>query len=239
MNERTWRQQRQSVNDYIAFAIKRDTERSHDFAILLAGMKETDPESGPASRVENAQAKDRQWWLKLKRKLNGNEKRFANALIAPKVVEGLKTPVLRDGTWEAAGMKKGTVEKIHAVLEEWSNDTDQPFNVCVARRGVIFFHRAYGSRNGKPITTDTKHVVFSITKALSGSLLMMFVDQGFIRLDEAFAEEARVPRVGGLQRLTERKAQRPAEDAPQRQVSCEHILLRQRGVHYAAGQRAP
>ena len=81
-------------------------------------------------------------------------------------------------------MKPDTAEKIDAVLAEWVANSDQPFNACVARDGVVFFHKAYGSRNGLPVTTETRHVVFSITKALSGSLLMMFVDQGVISLDD-------------------------------------------------------
>ena len=47
-----------------------------------------------------------------------------------------------------------------------------------------FLNRAYGSRDGEPITTETRHGVASITKALSGALLMMFVDRGVISLDD-------------------------------------------------------
>jgi len=184
IEEGTWRNQRKIVSDYITSAIGRDIQRSGDFAVLLAGMDEMSPEGGPVSQLENAVTKDRQWWLKLKRKINGNEERFGEKIVAPVVVDGLNAPVLREGTEEEAGMKPGTVEKIHAVLDEWVNDSGVPFNVCVARRGVVFFNRAYGSRDGEPITTDTRHVVFSITKALSGSLLMMFIDQGVISLDD-------------------------------------------------------
>jgi CubicO group peptidase (beta-lactamase class C family) len=184
VDERTWRNQRRSVNDYVGFAIGRDIRRSHDFAVLLAGMDEMNPQQGPVSQLESAVTKDRQWWLTLKRKLNGNAKRFAKEIVAPMAVDGLDAPVLREGTEEEAGMKPGTVERIHAVLDEWVDNSDQPFNVCVARRGVVFFNRAYGSRNGEPITTDTRHVVFSISKALSGSLLMTFIDRGVISLDD-------------------------------------------------------
>jgi CubicO group peptidase (beta-lactamase class C family) len=184
VDELTWLNQRLSVNDYVGFAIGRDIRRSHDFAVLLAGMDEMNPQQGPVSQLESAVTKDRQWWLTLKRKLNGNAKRFAKEIVAPMAVDGLDAPVLREGTEEEAGMKPGTVERIHAVLDEWVDNSDQPFNVCVARRGVVFFNRAYGSRNGEPITTDTRHVVFSISKALSGSLLMTFIDRGVISLDD-------------------------------------------------------
>ena len=81
-------------------------------------------------------------------------------------------------------MKPRTVEKINGILEEWANDSDQPFNVCIARRSIVFFNQGYGFRNGQPITADTKHLVFAITKALSGCLLMMFIDRGIISLDD-------------------------------------------------------
>jgi CubicO group peptidase (beta-lactamase class C family) len=176
--------QRRLVNDYVSSAISRDIQRSHDFAILLAGLDDIGPGSGPASQVESALTRDRQWWLQLKRKLNGNDQRFAKDIVAPRTVDGLDARVLRQGTCEQAGMKPDTEEKIDAVLTEWAANSDQPFNACAARDGVVFFHKAYGSRNGAPITTETRHIVFSITKALSGSLLMMFVDQGVLSLND-------------------------------------------------------
>ena len=182
--ERTWHNQRESVNDYLASAVQRDVERSHDLAVLLAGLNEMSPKQGSVSQLESALTVDRQWWLTLKRKLNGNAERFAHDMPTPTAVDGVAAPVLRVGTEEEAGMKAGTVEKIHAVLEEWVNNSDQPFNVCVARHGVVFFSRAYGSRNGAPVTTETKHIVYSITKALSGSLLMMFVDRDIVQLND-------------------------------------------------------
>ncbi|MHC4311202.1 MAG: serine hydrolase domain-containing protein [Planctomycetota bacterium] len=183
VDDGVWHNQRQLVNDYIANAVGRDINRSHDFAVLLAGMNEISLQDGPASQLTNVLTKDRQWWLPLKRKLNGNKERFAKEIVTPVTVEGLDAPVLRKGSEKEAGMKKGTIEKIDAVLTEWVNNSDQPFNACVARKGVVFFNQAYGVRDGEPVTTETRHVVFSITKALSGSLLMMFVDRGVIHLD--------------------------------------------------------
>ena len=165
-------------------AIERDIQRSHDFAILLAGTCEMSPQQKDVSQLKSATTKDRQWWLRLKRKLNGNAKRFDKLTPAPLSINGLNAPVLREGTEEEAGMKPRTVKKIDGILEEWANDSDQPFNVCIARRSVVFLNQGYGFRNGQPITADTKHLVFSITKALSGCLLMMFIDRGIISLND-------------------------------------------------------
>ena len=182
--QQTWKNQQAIVNDYLAFAIGRDIQRSHDFAVLLAGLEELGPSAQPATRVEAAVTKDRQWWLKLKRKLNGNERKYVAPFVAPEIVQGLDARELRVGTEAEAGMKTGTVANVDAVLAEWAENSDQPFNACVARHGVLFFDKAYGERDGQPITTDEKHIVFSISKALSGSLLMMFVDQGLVSLDD-------------------------------------------------------
>ena len=186
--ERAWHSQSQFVNDVIGNALARDMERSHDFAILLSALDETRPEDDPVTQLNSALTKDRQWWLKLKRELNGNARRFSDSLSGPVEVEGLNARVLRKGSEKEAGMKPGTVKKIDAVLEEWVANSDQPFNATVARNGVVFFNRGYGERDGKRVTPDTKHVVYSISKALSGSLLMTFVENGVVSLDMPIGE---------------------------------------------------
>jgi CubicO group peptidase (beta-lactamase class C family) len=180
----TWQHQRQSVNQYIGIAIGRDVQRSHDFAVLLAGLNEIRPEQAAVSQLESAVTRDRQWWLELKRKLNGNVERFTKPRLTPVVVDGLNAPVLRRGTEKEAGMKAGSADRIHDVLLEWVSNSDEPFNVCIARNAVVFLDRGYGERDGQPVSSDTRHLVFSITKALSGCLLMMFVDRGIIKLED-------------------------------------------------------
>ena len=120
----TLSRQHRMVNDYLAFAIRRDIDRSHDFAILLAGLDDIGPENGPVSQVESALTKDRQWWLQLKRKLNGNDQRFTKEIVAPTFIDGLDARVLHQGTCRQAGMKPDTAEKIDAVLAEWAADSE-------------------------------------------------------------------------------------------------------------------
>jgi CubicO group peptidase (beta-lactamase class C family) len=151
---------------------------------LLAGLAETRPGSGPARLAEDVFARDRQWWVGLKRKLYGTDRQFSKPFTCPRPINGTPAPVLREGTPAEAGMKPDTAERIEAVCRAWEADTDQAFAVCVARRGVIFFHKAYGQRDGKPMTLDTKSWMASITKLLSGTLMMMVVDQGLVDLDD-------------------------------------------------------
>jgi len=56
--------------------------------------------------------------------------------------------------------------------------------VCLARRGVVFLHQAYGRRGQEPMTTETGSWMASITKILAGSLVMMLVDEGRVSLDQ-------------------------------------------------------
>ena len=152
-------------------------------ARLLAGLSQ-DRGAGPVHKYDDAFALERQWWVGLKRKLYGWDRQFPKPVVAPYPKEGEPAPVVRTGTPAEAGMKDDAAEKIDAVLTKWGNDDDQAFAVCVVRRGVIVLHKAYGTRDGKPMTTDTKSWMASITKTMSASLMLMLVDQGLVSLDD-------------------------------------------------------
>jgi len=157
---------------------------------LFAGLAEIKP--GDTSVMahdnffthSNVQVRNNAWWLPLKRKLYGSDQQFTTPIQSPVKFDGTPAPVLRTGTLTEAGMKPGTPEKLDALLKQWAADSDEGFNVCVARNGVIVLHAAYGTRDGKPFTTETKSWLASITKAISGTAMMMAVDQGLISLDD-------------------------------------------------------
>jgi CubicO group peptidase (beta-lactamase class C family) len=97
---------------------------------------------------------------------------------------GSSAAELREGTATEAGMKPDAVEKIDAVCRAWAADSDEGFAVCLARRGTVFFHKAYGQRDGRPMTLTDKSYMASISKLLAGTQMLMLVDQGLVRLDE-------------------------------------------------------
>lgn len=152
-------------------------------ASFVAGMAEAGADQKDDSYSDPVQV-DRQWWLGLKRKLYGWDRQFPNAFVCPRPFEGKPAPVIREGTPEEAGMKPDAADKIDAVCKAWAADSDEAFAVCVARHGVIVLHKAYGTRDGKPMTVTTPSWMASITKMLSGTLMMMLVDQGMISLDD-------------------------------------------------------
>jgi len=158
--------------------------RDSGSAALLAGLHETRPGAGAASVADDVYAQDRQWWVGLKRKLYGTEKLYPDAFVCPRPLEGEPAPVLREGSAADAGMKGDAVDRIDAVCRAWAEDSDEAFAVCIARHGVVFFHKAYGERDGRPMTVTTKSWMASLTKLMSGTLMMMLVDQSLVSLDD-------------------------------------------------------
>jgi len=170
--------------DLVNGQLRESFNRSTGMAVLLAGLSQ----STPAGQVDDFYARpeqlDRQWWVGLKRKLYGWDKQFAEPFVCPRPIEGDPAPTIREGTLQQAGMNPDAADKIDAMLTEWAADTDEPFAVCVVRHGVIVLHKAYGTRDGKPMTVTTRSWMASLTKMVSGTLMMMLVDRGLIDLDD-------------------------------------------------------
>ena len=188
--------QPQAVGEFVNGQILDTMERGDRLAKLLAGLYETRATDPKDDFYLSPSQRDRQWWVGLKRKIYGWDKRFPKPVVCPRPIEGKPAPVVREGTLEQAGMKADAAGKIDAVLTAWSADTDEAFAVCVVRRGVIVLHKAYGRRDGTPMTVTTKSWMASTTKMLSGTLNMMLVDQGLIDLDDLVSKY--LPPLGGL-----------------------------------------
>lgn len=156
-------------------------------AALAAGVAETAPGATPRSAQNDAFSMDRQWWVGLKRRLNGNDARFGSPSLAPRP-EANPAPVLREGTEAEAGMRAGIVDELDALFTEWAAKSGEPFAVCFARNGVVFMHRAYGMNYAEPMTADTQRWIASISKFFSGTLMSLFVDRGLVGLDDPVAK---------------------------------------------------
>jgi len=172
---------------------------SRDGAVILAGLYEASV--GKASDGNgfygSASQRDRAWWLGLKRKLYGWDKRWSEPLVCPKPLEGTPSSIIREGTLSQAGMKPDAHDKIDGILTEWYDNTNEAFAVCIARHGVVVIHKAYGIRDGKPMTLQTKSWMASTSKLLSGTLIMMLVDQGLMNLDDPIQDY--LPALSGIE----------------------------------------
>ena len=153
-------------------------------ARLLAGLALAKPIQGPLHSYDDAFAAERQWWVDLKRKRIYADEKFAAVRFTGPSTLDKPAPVIRTGTEEQAGVVKGTADKLDAVLKQFAADTDHAFAVCLVRRGVIVLHKAYGSRDGKPMTVDTPSWMASVTKPMSATLMLELIDQKLVGLDD-------------------------------------------------------
>lgn len=169
--------------EYAAYLWMEAGETDANHAALLAGMVEAKPDE-PVAFHNDPQARDAQYWVTLKRKLYGIDERFAERCAAPATIEGEPATVLREGTEADAGFRPGSRDELDAFFQEWAEVSGEPFAVCIARRGVILIHEAYG----EPMTVDTPAWLASITKLFGGTAVMMLVDQGLIDLDDPVSD---------------------------------------------------
>jgi len=177
-------EQSQAISDFIWLRLRDGFERDPLIAPLYVGIYAGKPTGARATVQDDFIAQDLQWWVGLKRKLYGLEDAYPTPFVCPRPKEGPPAPVLREGTPQEAGMKLDAAARIDAVLQQWAADTDEGFAVCIARRGVVVLHKAYGQRQGRPMTVTDKSWMASITKLLSATLMMMAVDQGRVSLDD-------------------------------------------------------
>jgi CubicO group peptidase (beta-lactamase class C family) len=173
-----------AVNDIFWGSFLASTDRDATSAALMAGLYEGNPTGSRATIQDDLLAQDRQWWVGLKRKLYGMESKYPAPFVCPRPVEGPLAPVLHEGAAAQAGMKPDGVAELEVLLQEWGANTDEGFQVCVARRGVIVINKAYGPRDGRPMTLTDRSWMASITKLLSATLMMTLVDQGRVSLDD-------------------------------------------------------
>ncbi len=159
-----------------------EIENDPEIAVILAGLSEARP-GDKTDIFSDLFARERQWWVTMKRKFYGLDKRYPEPLDPPRAIDGPPATTIREGTAAEAGVKPDAAEKIDAMLNQWAGDTDEAFAVCIVRRGVIVLHKAYGKRGGKPMTLETTSNMASITKMLGGVLTMMCVDQGRLDLE--------------------------------------------------------
>lgn len=152
---------------------------SAEAAIFLAGLAEID---SMKSSIDTPRLRDRQWWITFKRKQEGIA---AHVSFKPPTknrehkVPELNTTPIATATFTAADQKR-----IREVCAEWARVSGEPLVTLVAHRGQIVFHEAFGvQRDGSAMTLATPSWMASITKLLTGVLMLQFVEQGLVDLD--------------------------------------------------------
>ena len=110
----------------------------------LAALHEVPRDASPDGFYQQPVEKERQWWIGLKRRLYGFDKdpRFSIPFRAPLPAVGNPAPVIREGTAAEAGMKEDAARAIDEVLQRWAADSEEGFDVCIVRHGVVVLRKS-------------------------------------------------------------------------------------------------
>ena len=89
---------------------------------------------------------------------------------------------------ESVGMSRERLAKVTALMQKEIADKKLPGAVVmVARKGKLVYSQAFGSLNnaaGAPMTTDSLFRIYSMTKPLASTGLMMLVEDGSVQLTD-------------------------------------------------------
>lgn len=105
---------------------------------------------------------------------------FASALVS--IALAAQPRELPQTTPEAAGFSAQRLERLHTVLQKYTEDKQLPGIVAVlARHGKVVDFRTYGKRDlasGAPMEKDTIFRIYSMTKPITGVAMMILYEQG-------------------------------------------------------------
>ena len=95
---------------------------------------------------------------------------------------------LRRGTAKEAGMLPERVAHVRDLCARWVKEGHTPtLGVCVARRGVIVLHEAFGGlrpgADSPQLGPDALFPIMSITKPITATLVMQLVEDGLLGLN--------------------------------------------------------
>ncbi|NUN68871.1 MAG: serine hydrolase [Bacteroidetes bacterium] len=151
-----------------------------DAAVFLAGLAEVDLEQ---YSFDTPRIRDRQWWITAKRTLDGDAEPLKQL---PPIAVSRSSTGIASSSQEVIRPRydSASLQRLRSISREWADKSGVPHVVVIWHKGNIIEYRAFGSNgSGTPITIRSVQWMASITKLLTGVLMMQFVDQGIVALD--------------------------------------------------------
>ncbi len=182
ISESKWRLYERNENRFAFGTMKTLPAHDADAAVFLAGLSELD---SVASVSDTPRLRDRQWWITFKQTLYGKEK--ASLQLPAKQNE--TSLLLDESPASVSPFTQNHLKQIRKVCQNWADETRVPHVALVAYKGRIVFHEAFNAKAGNhPVDVESPLWMASITKLLTGVLMMQFVDQGLVELDAPVAK---------------------------------------------------
>lgn len=183
-----WKSHKDAINGFFSGLILDGMLNDCGAGAFWASLSELGTSKSEPSYKSNPWNSDRQWWVTFKRREFGAADKYP-ALSRPIKLEASEAVVLKPGNPSSAGYTEEQIAEIRKICKEWAETANEPLATLVAHKGIIVFHEAFGKTvDGKDMTLETPTWMASITKLLTGCLMMEFVDQGLIGLDDPVEE---------------------------------------------------
>lgn len=174
-----WQSYERSLEKFSFGSLLTFPRQNADAAIFLAGLSEHQPGE---DLTDTPRLRDRQWWMEYKRRQYGTQQPG----MAPTVQLLAKAaPILQEkGASPVPPYTSGDIQLLRDVCSAWTDSSGQPMTALVVWKGMIVFHQSFGKTvDGTPMSRSTPTWMASITKLLTGVLVMQFVDRGLVDLD--------------------------------------------------------
>ncbi|MCY3883729.1 MAG: serine hydrolase [Gammaproteobacteria bacterium] len=143
----------------------------------------------------------------------------------------------KHGTPESAGMSSERLERVTDVMQSYIDRGYVPgIHVLVARRGVIVYDNAIGTRgkdDDRPLEKDALYRIYSMTKPITAVAAMQLYEQGKFKLDSPVAEF--ISEFGELKVHAGDEEPVPVN----RPMNMRHLLTHTAGLGYGLGNRHP
>ncbi|GJD53397.1 hypothetical protein OPKNFCMD_6172 [Methylobacterium crusticola] len=135
---------------------------------------------------------------------------------------------------EAVGLSSERLERIVPWMRAYVEDGRLPgLSVTVARRGGVAFSRAHGLSDlarGTPMAHDTIVRVYSMTKPLTSTAIMMLYEEGRFQLDDPVTRF--LPEFRDMRVLTGGSRLRPETVPAERDITVRDLLTHTSGLTY-------
>lgn len=181
IDDEKWEMYSENEEHFSFGSLKFFPRNSADAAIFLTGLNDMiDLENN----FDTPRIRDRQWWITIKSKLEKNAF-SSNPPQPPQKVSGETHIQLNDTFLSLSDYNEEKMNDLREMCSNWAEVGKTAHVTLIVHKGKIIFHEAFGvDESGKPVGKDAKMWMASITKLLTGVLMMQFVDQGIIELDE-------------------------------------------------------
>jgi CubicO group peptidase (beta-lactamase class C family) len=177
ISESQWGLYERSESRFAFGAMKMLPVHDPDAAVFLAGLSEID---SVAIVTDTPRLRDRQWWITFKHTIYGKER---TPLQLPRK-ENETSLLLDESPASTSPFNQTNLEQIRSVCRDWAGETGVPHVALVVYKGRVVFHEAFNAKaSSHLVNVESPLWMASITKLLTGVLMMQFVDQGLVELD--------------------------------------------------------